>query len=170
VSPCESCLTPVVFLQDASGCGGARALGEFPAVNQALAPLVRGAARTRTRTRLRLLLGNRRYLLYALCEPIQRVDLDTNTYADAPTVAAYARSCLIHLSDESPYRGQPEKYLDAVAEAIAEAAGNSFLVAFITSEAWRYAVKSSTRDRLTAELAAETDRHAAIAAPGAGTA
>ena len=51
--------------------------------------------------------------------------------ADTPEwTPAYARSCLIHLSDESPYRGQPEKYLDAVAEAIAEAAGNSFLVAF----------------------------------------
>ena len=48
-------------------------------------------------------------------------------------MAAYSRSCLIRLSDESPYRDQPEEYLRAVAEAIAQAAGNSFLVALITS-------------------------------------
>ena len=107
----------------------AQARGEFPVVDQALAPLVRGAARTR----LRLLLGTRRNLVAALGESIQRVDLDTSVYADALSVAAYSRSCLIRLFDESPYRGQPEDYLRAVAEAIAEAAGNSFLVALITS-------------------------------------
>ncbi len=123
---------PVVVIVDAIdeavAPGGAQAQGEFPIVDQALAPLVRGAGRTR----LRLLLGTRRHLLPALSGPVQLVDLDTSTYADTSSVAAYARSCLVHLSDESPYRGQPQAYLDAVAAAIADAAGNSFLVALIT--------------------------------------
>ena len=108
---------------------GAQARGEFPVIDQALAPLVRGASRSR----LRLLLGTRRNLLPALGGPVKLVDLDSSTYADAPSVAAYALSCLIHLSEESPYRGQSQTYLNAVAEAVAEAAGNSFLVALITS-------------------------------------
>ena len=116
-------------LDEAVATRDAQAQGKFPVVDQALAPLVRGAGRTR----LRLLLGTRRHLLAALGRPCKRVDLDASTYADAASVAAYAQSCLTVLSDESPYRGQPQDYLNAVAEAIAAAAGNSFLVALITA-------------------------------------
>ena len=106
-----------------------QARGEFPVVDRALAPLIGGAARTR----LRLLLGTRRNLLTALGGQLKLVDLDANAYADPASLAAYARSCLVSLSAESPYQGQPRNYLDAVSGAIAEAAGKSFLVALITS-------------------------------------
>ena len=124
---------PIVVIVDAVDEAvrprGAQVRGEFPVVDQALAPLVRGAGRTR----LRLLLGTRRPLLPALGGPVELVDLDNTTYADAPSVAAYARSCLVQLAEESPYRGQPREYLQAVAGAIAAAAGKSFLVALITA-------------------------------------
>jgi hypothetical protein len=48
-------------------------------------------------------------------------------------VHRYARRCLTDLIDTSPYRGQDPSYLDAVADAIAESAGDSFLVALITA-------------------------------------
>ena len=122
----------------------AQARGRFPVVDEALAPLVRGASRTR----LRLLLGTRRHLLDALGGPVQRVDLDDSTYADPPSMAAYARSCLTGLSDQSLYRSQPREYLDAVADAIAAAADNSFLVTLITARSLA----------LRSELVSPTDR------------
>ena len=157
---------PIVVIVDAideaAAPRSARARGEFPVVDQALAPLIRGASRTR----LRLLLGTRRNLLPALGEPVQRIDLDTSTYADGPSVAAYSRACLIHLSEKSPYRGQPEEYLRAVADAIAKAAGKSFLVALITSRslalrsklansadpAWRNSLPKAATDAMSADL------------------
>ncbi len=116
-------------LDEAVAPRNAQARAEFPVVDGALGPLIRSAGRTR----LRLLLGTRRHLVDALGGPAQRVDLDDSTYADRPSVAAYARSCLTGLSDQSLYRGQPREYLYAVADAIATAAGNSFLVALITA-------------------------------------
>ena len=147
---------PVVVIVDAideaAAPRGAQARGEFPIVDQALAPLVRGAGRTR----LRLLLGTRRHLLPALGESVQLVDLDTSAYADPPSVVAYGQSCLVHLSDESPYRSQPRAYLKVVAEAIADAAGNSFLVALITARSLA----------LRGELANPADRAWRAACPG----
>jgi len=58
-----------------------QAQGKFPVVDEVLAPLIRGAGRTR----LRLLLGTRRHLLDALGDPVRRVDLDDSTYADPPS-------------------------------------------------------------------------------------
>ncbi|PZS30711.1 MAG: hypothetical protein DLM61_10135, partial [Pseudonocardiales bacterium] len=101
----------------------------FPAVDYALGPLVRAARRTP----LRLLLGTRSHLVTTLGTPATVINLDHPTYADPDSVRRYARECLVRLSDESPYRYQPAPYLDAVTEAIAEAAGNSFLVALITA-------------------------------------
>ena len=99
---------PIVVIVDAIdeavAARDALALGEFPVVDQVLAPLVRGAGRTR----LRLLLGTRRPLVSALGGPVQLIDLDTGAYADPSSVAAYARSCLVSLSENSPYRGQCE--------------------------------------------------------------
>src|SRR5271165_2494633 len=112
-----------------------------PIIDRVLSPLVRAAGRTR----LRLLLGTRRNSLSrpgqlpasgqlpARPELTRVIDLDQSTYADPDGVAAYARSCLVSLPGDAPYREQPADYLAAVATAIAAAAGNSFLVALITA-------------------------------------
>ena len=101
----------------------------FPIVERVLAPLVTASGRTP----LRLLLGTRTHLLDPLGEPAAKVDLDDRDYADRDSVRRYARDCLVSLSDQSPYRHQSAGFLDAVAEAVAEAAGDSFLVALITA-------------------------------------
>jgi hypothetical protein len=72
-------------------------------------------------------------LVTPLGQPAQLIDLDQGCYADPGSVFRYARSCLLRLSDDSPYLHQPAHYLDAVTGAIAEAAGTSFLVALITA-------------------------------------
>ena len=100
-----------------------------PLVDEVLAPLIRAVGRTR----LRLLLGTRRHLLPALGANTKVIDLDAEGYADRASIRRYAMSCLIKLSETSPYRDQPVLYVHHVARAIAEAAGNSFLVALITA-------------------------------------
>ncbi len=106
----------------------------FPVVQEVLAPLVSASGRTR----LRLVLGTRRHLLKPLgatpASATARVlDLDTAEYADPASVQQYVLSCLTRLEDTSPYPGQERRYLEAVARALAEAAGDSFLVALITA-------------------------------------
>ncbi|MGB8997340.1 MAG: caspase family protein [Pseudonocardiaceae bacterium] len=121
---------PIVVAVDAiDEALSARTETGFPAVDYALSPLVRAARRTP----LRLLLGTRRHLVTALGTPATVINLDHPSYADPDSVRRYARACLVRLSEESPYRHQPVSYLDAVTAAIAEAAGNSFLVALITA-------------------------------------
>jgi WD40 repeat protein len=100
-----------------------------PVVDEVLAPLVSAAGHCG----LRLLIGTRRHLITALGGPSQLVNLDDESYADHPSVKAYAKACLTELSETSPYRRQPAPFLDAVADAIAAAAGNSFLVSLITA-------------------------------------
>lgn len=92
-----------------------------------LAPLVRGAPHAK----LRLALGTRRHLIDRLGGPITCLNLDSAAYADPASVHAYVRRCLLDLVDDSPY--EPGPVADAVAAAVAEAAGRSFLVAQITS-------------------------------------
>lgn len=94
-----------------------------------LAPLVRGAPQAR----LRLALGTRRHLIDRLGGPIERLNLDSAEYADPASVHDYVRRCLLDLVDGSSYREAPAHIVDAVAAAVAEAAGRSFLVAQITS-------------------------------------
>ncbi|MGH3896888.1 MAG: NACHT domain-containing protein [Pseudonocardiaceae bacterium] len=121
---------PIVVAVDAiDEALGTRTRTGFPAVDDALGPLVRAAGRTP----LRLLLGTRSHLVTALGTPATVLNLDHPSYADPDSVRRYARECLVRLSEESPYRYQPAPYLDAVTDAIAEAAGNSFLVALITA-------------------------------------
>ncbi|WP_432992076.1 hypothetical protein [Dactylosporangium sp. CA-233914] len=103
--------------------------GFFPLVDTVLAPLIAAAARTP----LRLLLGTRRHLLPAFGRAALVLDLDLEQYADRPSISHYARACLVELADDSPYRHQPTALLDTVADAIAGAAGRSFLVALITA-------------------------------------
>lgn len=94
-----------------------------------LAPLVRGAPHAK----LRLALGTRRHLIDRLGGPIEVLNLDSDTYADPASVRAYVRRCLLDLVDGSSYQDAPSQTVEAVAAAVAEAAGRSFLVAQITS-------------------------------------
>ncbi len=98
-------------------------------VEQVLAPLVRAAPGTR----LRLLVGTRSHLIGPLGMPVEVVNLDRARYADQPSLHRYVRSCLTELVDTSPYRGRRPEYLGAVVDAVAAAAGDSFLVALITA-------------------------------------
>ncbi|WP_460504610.1 caspase family protein, partial [Catellatospora paridis] len=125
-------------------------------VEQVLAPLIRAGRRSP----LRLLVGTRAHLVDALGGPSQRIDLDNSAYADRPSIRTYARACLTRLIDTSPYRAQPAAYLDAMADAIAEAAGDSFLIALITARslALREKVVASPFD---AAWRAGLPRHAA---------
>ena len=130
LSQCTEPVTVVVdAVDEAVGSDEDRARGGSPAVDQVLAPLVAAAGRTP----LRLLLGTRAHLIDALGQPVRVLDLDHVDFADRDSVRRYARSCLTELVDTSPYRGQPPAYLDAVGEAVAGNAGDSFLVALITA-------------------------------------
>jgi WD40 repeat protein len=84
--------------------------------------------------RLRLLVGTRDFLLDRL--GLQRedtVDLDADRYADLPALTTYAARGLIEANPDSPYRRETPQLLRAAADAVAEAAHPSFLVARITS-------------------------------------
>ena len=112
------------------------------------------------------LLGTRRHLVPALGRPADLIDLDAPAYADPASVRRYVQACLTDLSIESAYRHQPRPYLEAVAEAVAAAAGSSFLVALITARslaltpglvdpadpAWRAGLPRLAEDALRADL------------------
>lgn len=93
-----------------------------------LAPLVRGAPHAK----LRLVLGTRKHLIDRLGGPIECLNLDSEAYADPASVHAYVRRCLLDLVDGSPYGSVSDVVVEAVAAAVAEAAGRSFLVAQIS--------------------------------------
>lgn len=93
-----------------------------------LRPLIR-----HSRGRLRLLLGSRPFLLPHLgLGPAQVVDLDSDRYADPQALAVYAARTLLQAHPDSPYRDHPVA-VRPVAQAVAEAAGHSFLIARITA-------------------------------------
>ncbi|MEV6964786.1 caspase family protein [Hamadaea sp. NPDC051192] len=115
-------------LDEAAGEPGDPHTAGLALVDTVLAPLVKAA----TRVPLRLLIGTRSHLIGALGAPLDVVHLDRR-YADRPSLRRYVRSCLTELVESSPYRGLRPAYLDAVVDAIAEAAGDSFLVALITA-------------------------------------
>ncbi|WP_406431287.1 caspase family protein [Streptomyces sp. NBC_01589] len=89
--------------------------------------------------RIRLLLGTRPYLLDRLGldrdKPAHRryvIDLDDSQYADPEALRAYTMRNLLEARSTSPYRQHPDE-LHPVADAVAEAASRSFLVARITA-------------------------------------
>ncbi|WP_405958493.1 caspase family protein [Streptomyces phaeochromogenes] len=94
---------------------------------------------THGRDRIRLLLGTRPYLLDRLglapgttAYRTQVIDLDDPHYADRRALRIYTIRNLLDAQPDSPYRGK-RNALRAVAEAVTEAAGTSFLVARITA-------------------------------------
>ena len=145
---------------------------------------------------LRLLLGTRPHLLTArlLGKPdtgrYQLVDLDSELYADPASIRGYIRRIL--LSDDpldsayrpsGVYRTAPAAVLDAVTDAIGQAAGASFLVARITAgteatatqlpspadPAWRQALPrhagQAMRRDLDLRLGQDADKAAALLLP-----
>jgi WD40 repeat protein len=89
-----------------------------------------------SRGRIRLLLGTRPYLLnrLGLNSPSQRrdravIDLDSRRYADRQALLAYTMRNLLQSHRTSPYRTTDPGLLRAVAQAVGDAAGTSFLVA-----------------------------------------
>ena len=156
---------PIVVVVDAIDEAGQRTeldRGQAPVVDCVLAPLIREAGRTP----LRLMLGTRRNLLPALAKPAEVLDLDLDRYADPATMRRYIESCLVDLAEGSAYRHQPRSYLRQVAEAIADAAGSSFLVALITARslaltprlvdpddrAWRKGLPKMAADAMRTDL------------------
>ncbi|MFI7123035.1 hypothetical protein [Amycolatopsis sp. NPDC049868] len=98
-------------------------------VRRLLRPLADHAA-----GRLRLLVGTRDFLLERLgFSREDTVDLDADRYADLAALTTYVGRGLLDTSAHSPYRNAPPSLLRAVADAVAEAAHPSFLVARITS-------------------------------------
>jgi WD40 repeat protein len=82
---------------------------------------------------LRLLLGTRPHLLNSLGIKDQLVNLDDDHYADPDSLREYALRGLETDDPQSPYHRVPADTVAAIASAIAEAAGHSFLVARIVS-------------------------------------
>jgi WD40 repeat protein len=87
--------------------------------------------------RIRLLLGTRPHLLNLLRGDsgprVSAIALDGSAYADPRAVAAYTVRGLLEASSSSPYARAPIRDVRAVAAAVADAAGTSFLVARITA-------------------------------------
>ncbi|MFF0015154.1 caspase family protein [Streptomyces sp. NPDC005374] len=116
---------------------------------------------------LRLLLGTRPHLLDPLgLDRRDQVDLDAARYADPDAVLAYTLRNLIDAHPESPYLGCSHDDRLAVAEAVAAAAGRSFLVARITAgtlaatpelpapedPGWRLSLPSAAADAMRNDL------------------
>lgn len=80
-------------------------------------------------TRFRLLLGTRRDLLPLLPPRTALVDLDSAAYRDRPAVRAHVGAGLRAGGSSNPFHTTSTAYVEAVAEAVAAAAGHSFLVA-----------------------------------------
>ena len=122
-----------------SGLGRRRACIVIDSLDEAIDPrglvkeLIRPLAESAGRTGLRLLLGTRRHLLADLGADVPALDLDAPAFADPASVALYSRHCLVRAVPGSPYAGAGPGYVDAVAQAVADAAGTSFLVALIAS-------------------------------------
>lgn len=130
--------------------------------SQVLRPLMELAG-----ARLRLLLGTRPHLLAPLgLEREDHIDLDSPRYADPQAVLAYTVRNLIDAHPESPYLDCEGSLRRGVAEAVAAAAGPSFLVARITAgtlaatrelpdpwdPGWRRSLPSAAADAMHRDL------------------
>jgi len=87
---------------------------------------------------VRLLLGARPHLLKLLQPPgiptqVGVIDLDAARWADRQALTVYTIRNLIEASPDSPYLDAPPRQARSVADAVADAADPSFLVARITS-------------------------------------
>ncbi|MFF5362428.1 caspase family protein [Streptomyces scabiei] len=114
---------PLVVLVDSLD----EALAPMEAVEELIIPLTDPARRLP----LRLLVGARPHIEQRLPTSARRIDLDDERYADPAAVRAYTRKLLT--PEGSALRSAAPGVVDAVAQAVAEAADRSFLVALITA-------------------------------------
>ncbi|MGX1545051.1 caspase family protein [Streptomyces adustus] len=114
---------PLVVLVDSLD----EALAPHEAVDELLAPLTD----PRRRVPLRLLVGARPHVAARFLAEAPRIDLDSERHGDPAAVRAYTRKLLG--APGSTLRAAERALLDAIAEAVADAAGRSFLVARITA-------------------------------------
>ncbi|OEJ62707.1 hypothetical protein BGM19_00990 [Streptomyces agglomeratus] len=143
-----------------------------------------------SRGRIRLLLGTRPHLLdrlgiapHTAADRDEIIDLDSPHYADREALRAYTIRNLLEARRTSPYRHSPQA-LRPVAQAVAAAAGTSFLVARITAGtlaaadhivpdphdlAWRKSLPrlpgQAMRDDLTRRLGTDAQRAADLLRP-----
>ncbi|MFI6501605.1 hypothetical protein [Nonomuraea typhae] len=96
-------------------------------VDEILRPLIEDARG------LRLLLGTRWHLVDRLGTGAEVLDLDSERYADPGSLRRYTERVLVEGEPGSPYASAPADVLTDVADAVAEAAGRSFLVALIAA-------------------------------------
>ncbi|WP_157110320.1 caspase family protein [Nocardia anaemiae] len=83
---------------------------------------------------LRLLIGTRPYLLGNLGTGRDRaIDLDAPRYADRPALTTYTVRGLLEADPDTVYPSQEPEVIHAVADAVAEQADTSFLVARIVA-------------------------------------
>lgn len=115
---------------------------------------------------LRLLLGTRPHLLVGLGLADHVIDLDDERYADPQSLREYVLRGLEPDDPESPFHAVPAEIVTEVAEAVAQAAGHSFLVARIVSRtllstgqvpapedpAWRARLPATAADAMHADL------------------
>ncbi|URN07633.1 hypothetical protein LUW74_32610 [Actinomadura madurae] len=141
-------------------------------VSWLLQPLILGARPAG----LRLLIGTRKHLVDRLGAPGDHLDLDAPEYADELSLRRYASRCLRESVPDSVFRNASDEVTRPVAEAVAEAAGRSFLVALIVSRtlaageripdaadrAWRASLPGTAADAmhqdLETRLGAEAER------------
>ncbi|MFF1378167.1 caspase family protein [Streptomyces sp. NPDC058308] len=114
---------PLVVLVDSVD----EALAPHETVEELLIPL----ADPERQLPLRLLVGARPHIARRLPGTARRVDLDDARYADPEAVRAYTRKLLT--VPGSALATADDRLVDAIAQAVAEAAGRSFLVARITA-------------------------------------
>ncbi|MFC9330767.1 caspase family protein, partial [Kitasatospora sp. NPDC057015] len=114
-----------------------------------------------SRGRIRLLLGTRPYLLPRLgIDPTNTdhvIDLDSPRYRDHQALTTYTARTLLQARRTSPYRDRPHT-VRPVAQAVATAAGHSFLIARIT--AGTLAASPTIPDPTDAAWRASLPRHA----------
>ncbi|WP_306337928.1 caspase family protein [Streptomyces sp. KL118A] len=114
---------PLVVLMDSLD----EALDPHDTVEELIAPLID----PRRQLPLRLLVGARPHIARLLPVSASRIDLDDERHGDPQAVRAYTRKLLT--TPGSVLCTAPPDRVDAIAHAIAEAAGRSFLVARITA-------------------------------------
>jgi WD40 repeat protein len=115
---------------------------------------------------LRLLLGTRPHLLVALGAGDPVIDLDDERYADPESLREYVLRGLESDDRDSPFHAVSAETATGIAEAVAQAAGHSFLVARIVSRTllsasqvpdpedpqWRARLPATAADAMHADL------------------
>lgn len=105
------------------------ALDPLDLVDQVLRPFIEAAQRSG----IRLLLGTRPHLLDRLGPATIRLDLDSPEYADSASLRNSAARYLRHASPAGAGGPAAADVIDRVADAVAEIAGTSFLIALIVT-------------------------------------